>query len=159
MKVFVRKSDLAAGDKPVAIAFYPDNSDIADDAHGEGVTVLTLPMHALVQPNPASGGLYHLADDWRERAGSLPVEAEAKRRIEETFGAQEQLNALREIVENIVKHGSISNWPEEARTRKAEFDEKWNYVDEVRERARAHAPSAPIDPGSDKLWPRRFPKK
>ena len=157
MKVFVRAADLP-GEKPMVIASYADDVDIADDAHGQDVNVLTLPAHAIVQDERL--GSLTLAENWRERAGGLPVRVEAKRRIEEAFTISDQLNALHEVIDLVVKHGTdATQWPTEARQRKAELDERWEYIGEVRERVRAHAPSVPLDPHSDKVWPRRLTKK
>lgn len=166
MKVFVRTSELGGEDPPTVIASYRDDSTVPDDAHGDGVTVLTLPMSALAPPprggatGRPGGRLPTLAKDWREKAGTAPVKAEAKRRIEQEFSITDQLNALRELLANVLEHGAdVGRWPDDARAHKAELDEKWRYVAEVRERARAHAPSTPIDPGSDKAWPRRLASK
>jgi hypothetical protein len=161
MKVFVRTSNLAE-EKPIVIAFYPDTSNVKDDAHGDGVTVLSLPMSALVTPDPRNKGvnLYTLSSDWRQTSGSLSVKGEAKRRIEQVFSISDQLNALHEIIDIVVKHGAdASRWPGSVRDRKIELDEKWNYIGEVRERVRSHEPAMPHNPGSDKAWPRRLAKK
>jgi hypothetical protein len=157
MKVFIRSSDLT-GEKPRVIAFYPDGSDVPDNAHGDGITVLNLPMSVLVRE--AYDPVPVLAEDWRARAGSLVVEAEAKRRIDEALPLSEQIGALREMISFIVQYGvNVSEWPAAATARKAELDELWNYIDEIRERARAHMPAIPPNPVSDKVWPRRLAKK
>lgn len=157
MKVFVRSSNLA-GERPVVLAFYPDDSNVGNDAHGEGVTILTLPMEAIEKGEHS--GLPSLVKDWRARAKSIPIHAEAKRRIEEAFTIEDQVNALREMIEMIMEHGLDSErWPVAARERKIAIDEKWSYIDEVKERARAHSPNVLINPDSDKLWPRRLTKK
>lgn len=162
MKVFVRTGDLAIGDKPRVLAFYPDSTEVKDDAHGDGVTVLTLPSNAVVRQGRGrrGGGMFVLADDWRDRAGSLPVEMEAKRRSDEVFPLAEQISSLRETVQNIFTHGSDpTQWPDDLKTRKAELDEKWRYLGEVKDRARASASAPLIDLRSDKIWPRRPPAK
>ena len=156
MKVFIRTSELSAK-KPNVVAFYPDSTDIGDDAHGDGMTVLILPQ-AVVTADRL--GMIFLDESWRERAGSLPVDAEAKRRIDEAFTVSEQVEALRDLVQFLIEHGAdVSNWPADAKERKALLDERWRYIDEVRERARAHGRAPPFDPSSDKAWPRRMTKK
>lgn len=158
MKVFIRSEHLA-DEAPIVVGCYPDESLVKDEAHGEGVTVLTLPDD-LVISDADKGGLLTLIKDWRQRAGALPVKAEAKRRIVQAFTVSDQLNALHEIVDLITKHGSdVSAWPAGAQQRKAEFDERRNYIGEILERARGHAPSLPRDPRSDKIWPHRLAKK
>jgi hypothetical protein len=156
MKVFVRRSDLNSA-APRIVASYPDNTDVMDDAYGEGITVLNLPPNVLL----ADGGLgMVLAQDWRQHAGTLPVKTEAKRRIERVFTISDQLNALHEIIAIMMQHGSDpSQWPDQTKARSAALEELWNYIDEVRERARAHASAIPYDPSSDKVWPPRPAKK
>jgi hypothetical protein len=157
MKVFVRTSELH-GKKPVVLAFYRDDIEVNAKAHGEGTTMLTVPMSALVR-DPIDK-LFYLAEDWQQRAGPSMLDAEVKRRIEEIMPISEQISTLHETVNNIIKHGADhAKWPLEARGRKAEIDELWNYVAAVKERARAHAPNIPRDPGSDKIWPPRIAKK
>jgi hypothetical protein len=154
MKVFIRTSELTS-DKPHVIAFYPDGSNIKNDAHGTGLTVLTVPDTVLAQGD-AADPIPKLIKDWRTRAGSVIVESEAKRRIDEALSSIDRFTTLREVIEFVVQHGSdVSKWPSEAKARKAEIDELWRYLGEIRERARAHASVIPHDPGSDKVWPRR----
>jgi hypothetical protein len=157
MRVFIRSEHLGE-DEPIVVGAYPDESPVKEDAHGDGVTVLTLP-DGLVKSDVDKGGLLTLIKDWRARAGTLPVKTEAKRRIGEVLTISDQLNALAELVDLITKHGAdVSSWPEDAKQHKAQFDERRNYVGEVLERARA-TPVMPRDPGSDKVWPRRLAKK
>jgi hypothetical protein len=160
MKVFVRTDSLGT-QKPTIIAVYPDDSNIPANAHGEGMTILHVPMQAIekVPPvnSPEGGRLPVLSDNWREAAGDMPVKAEAKRRIEEAFPASDQLNSLYEMVDTVVQYGiDITKWPADARQRKVEFDKKWKYVAEVREQLKTHSAAMPRDPSSDKIWPRRL---
>jgi hypothetical protein len=158
MKVFIRTSELSGSEPPTVIAFYDDNADIAPDAHGPGTTVLTLPGKVLDR-DPEYRRPPRLARDWRDRAGSLPVEAEANRRVEDVLPAADQAATLHELVDLIIKHGTdVSKWPTDAKNRKAEIDEAWTYVRGVRSRARS-LKSAPPDLASDKAWPTRIAKK
>jgi len=150
MKVFVRTGDLST-DEPVVIATYSDESHVADSAHGDGMSVLTLPPDAVAMHD----GMPHLRKDWRDRAGPMPVAAEAKRRVEREFPVDKQIDALRELIALILANGTESaKWPEGIRARMAEIDEQFRFIDEIKQRAKDH-PVAPLDPGSDKLWPRR----
>lgn len=159
MRVFIRTDELT-NDKPTLIAFYPDDSSVADDAHGEGMTVLTLPREVIQNSQGMKGGMPHLAADWRKRAGSVPIEAEAMRRIEESFPLAEQVKSMHDVIDIITKHGAdMSKWPADVRQRKAAYDEKLKYVADVMDKARANTATMPHDPGSDKIWPRRPTKK
>jgi hypothetical protein len=161
MKVFIRTSDIA-NEKPILIASYPDESDIKDNAHGEGMIVLTVPREVIQSPThgAAGNGMPYLAKDWRERAGTVPVAAEAKRRIEDAFPISDQLRSLHEMIDAMTKYGAQeAAWPPEIRQRKAAFDERWKYVTDVTSKANEHAPAMPRDPSNDKLWPRRPMKK
>jgi len=158
MKVFVR--NLAGGGEPTVVAFYPDDSDVKDDAHGADATVLTLPSGVLKRGNPDLGGLPTLLADWRQRAGAAPFEAEAKRRAAEVFAPGEELDVLYELVDILSKYGAdASKWPADARQRKAEIDEKFGYLRLLRERVRGFASSQAADPTSDKNWPPRPAKR
>lgn len=159
MKVFLKSS--VGDNSPRIVAQYPDGARVRDDAHGEGVTVLTLPDNLIVPE--FEQGLFRgmrLVDDWRKRAGPEMVEAEAKRRTEEVASASEQAAALNEKLDLILRHGiNVSTWPEEAKDRKAEIDGVLSYVAAVRDRARTYASSVPIDLGADKIWPPRPVRK
>jgi hypothetical protein len=153
MKVFIR-SDQATVEKPAILGYYPDDASIPDDAHPNAM-IVTVPNGVLEM----SGGMPRLAKDWRERAGSLPVGAEAKRRIESAFSIHDQLQAIHDVQEAMLTHGpDQSKWPSSARQLKASHDEKWKYVAEVRAKAQEHATALPNDPSSDKIWPRRLTK-
>jgi hypothetical protein len=160
MKVFVRTDSLAGGEKPVVIAIYPDDSDVPINAYGEGTTLLNVPMHAIERPPPDTGVGFVLSHNWRDTVGDVPIKAEAKHRIEEAFPISDQLNNLHEMIDAVMKYGiDISKWPAEARRSKTESDKKWNYVSEVRERAKTHVAAMPYNPSSDKIWPRRLMQK
>lgn len=159
MKVFIRTAELERGDKPKVIAFYPDEAAVKPDAHGGGTTVLTLPNNTVIRDDRRKGGsgMYVLADNWRELAGSMPVEAEAKRRVDDVLPLTDQVDRLRETIDLIISHGvDQSKWPPEANQRKADFDARLRYVNEVRERARSQSTTAAShEISSDKFWPRR----
>jgi hypothetical protein len=158
MKVFVRTESLGT-EKPAVIAFYPDDSNIPANAHGDGITVLNVPMQVIEIPAAGIGEfrLPSLTSNWREAAGDMPVKAEVRRRIETEFPTSEQISSLFELIDALIRHGSdISKWPTDVRQRKAEFDKKWKYVTEVQEHGKTHAAVMPRDPSSDKIWPRRL---
>jgi hypothetical protein len=163
MKVFIRASELDSGE-PVVIASYDDAVDISPHAHGDGMILVTVPGNVLTYETTLAGsfllrGLPKLARDWRERSSELTIAGEAKRRIEEVLPASEQMATLYDIVDFFLKHGTdISSWPTDAKDRKAEIEQMWNYVREVKERARA-LKSTPANPTSDKVWPTRIAKK
>jgi len=157
MKVFVRNSDLALGGQPPVLAFYPDDSSISDDAHGEGVTVLNLPESAVTKEKPRSGrGVfrYVLVHNWRNVGGEQIANSEAARRIKKVLSESDQLAALWDILGYVLKYGiDATKWPPEALARKNELDEKFNYVQKVKERAKVHSPNMPLQPASDAAWP------
>src|SRR4029453_16900036 len=97
--------------------------------------------------------------DWRERLSATVMQAEADRRINEVFPPSEQLAAMHEALDLALKHGTdVSQWPADARDRKAEIDSNWNYVREVNARAQQYR-TVPFDPTADKNWPTRIAKK
>jgi hypothetical protein len=161
MKVFIRTNDLNE-ETPIVVACYDDEKAVPDDAHGAGMTVLTLPRELIESPRiELNGGMPFLAKNWRERAGTMPVEAEARRRIDDAFPVSEQLSALHDMLDAIMRHGAdVSKWPEDVRHRKALFDQRWKYVSDVVSKSLEHArTAAPRDPSSDKIWPQRMAKK
>jgi hypothetical protein len=159
MKVFIRTNDLNS-ETPVVIACYDDEKSVSDDAHGAGMTVLTLPRELVESPKlEVNGGMPYLAKNWRERAGAMPVKAEAQRRINEAFSISEQLIALHDMIDAVIKYGADSSkWPEDVRHRKVLMDERWKYVSDVNNKIREHANMPPRDPASDKIWPQRLKK-
>jgi len=158
VKVFIRTGDLSS-DTPTVIACYSDEVSIKNNAHGEGMTVLHLPAAAIEGPNETNRNVPRLFAKWRELAGSMPVEAEAKSRIEEAFPSFEQLDALRDLMESAMKYGwDAAKWPADAQQRKRSYDEKWKYVADVKDKAREHSAALPRDLGSDKVWPHRLTK-
>ena len=158
-KVFIRTDDLG-NDRPIVVASYKDDIVIADDAHGAGMTVMTVPDQVLGGPSPGSLGMASLTRGWREHAGDMPVKAEAKRRIEKAFSVSDQLNALFDMVNAITQYGAdMSKWPADVRQRKNDYDAGHRYVTEVRNKAQTHIATKPRDPASDKIWPQRPAKK
>jgi hypothetical protein len=157
-KVFIRSSDLTR-ERPIIAASYQDDYPIPDDAHGEGMTIMTLPHSVLGGPSKDSLGLPSLLPGWRERAGDIPVKAEAKRRITEAFSISDQLNALFDMVDAILKYGTDQNkWPADIAQRKRAYDEARKYIAEVMEKARVHVGVMPRDPSKDNAWPPRLKK-
>jgi hypothetical protein len=152
MKVVLKSSELNSNERPTVIAFYDDNVEVSAAAHGDGMMVITVSSSML----DLSQHVPKLAADWRTKAGKAITESEAKRRVDEVLPLTEQVSSLRETVELIVQHGAdLATWPAEAKTRKAEIDNKWTYVDAVHERARAMSVT-PHNPVSDKVWPTRI---
>jgi len=157
MKVFIRTSSLNEK-SPQVIATYDNSSTIKSDAHGPDMTVLELPDAIHLIGIGLAEGAPRLPDDWRERFSEPILEAEARRRIEEALPISEQLSTLRETVELILHHGQdVSTWPKEAKDRKADIDDAWNYVRDLRARVRA-LKSLPANPVSDKNWPTKIAK-
>jgi hypothetical protein len=159
MKIFVRSSGLGES-RPQVVAYYDDDTDVPADAHGPGMMVINVPPNALVQETLPSGILDapRLVPNWRELASTQIVAGEAKRRIEEVLPPAEQLATLRELIDFIIQHGiDVSQWPAEAKTRKAKIDDAWNYVRSVKEHASSMKP-APANFASDKVWPTRIKK-
>lgn len=159
-KVFIRTNDLG-NERPIIFASYKDDSLIPDNAHGEGMTVLTLPDGLLGAVSQEALGMASLVKGWREKAGDIPVKSEAKRRIEQGFSTADQLNALHDLIDAMLKYGAdISRWPADVQQRKLNYDEGFKYIADVMEKTRAHASAAmPRDPASDKVWPHRLTKK
>jgi hypothetical protein len=163
MKVFIRSDDLT-NERPIIIEYYPDGSEVQDNAHGEGMTVLTVPKDVIQSQGKAGVdgrniGPPALVSNWRQHVGSRPIDAEAEKRINEVFTQTEQISALHEIIDAMINHGIDStNWPENLKVRRAEIEAQFEYVKAVKESARAHATSIPLNPGSDKIWPRRITK-
>jgi hypothetical protein len=148
MKIFIRASELTEK-TPQVLAFYPSDSPAT---HPE-LTMLEVP-DSVPLAAPAGESFPRLPEGWRERFAEGILQLEAKRRIEEVLSPLEQVATLRESIELIMQHGAdVGSWPESARSRKAEIDHVWNYVTEVKARAAA-TKALPINPTSDKFWPR-----
>jgi hypothetical protein len=164
MKVFIRSSEIGE-DSPTVIATYNDDIDVPSNAHGEGTTMLTVPRSAII-PSPDATIAGRLAavppkliSGWRERAGQTIAEGEAKRRIDDVLPSSDQLITLHELIALSLQHGTdVSKWPTDAKNRKAEIDDAWNYVRAVKERARSRGPISG-DPTNDRSWPTRIARK
>jgi hypothetical protein len=160
MKIFVRSTDLGSAE-PTIVGFYSDDSDVSETAHGLDAVMLTVPSHLIQYERLPDGSqaVPKLNQNWREQAGAKVIEHEARKRINEAFALEQQLLALHELQELIIQHGTdMSSWPTDARNRKAEFDQSWTYVREIKERMRATT-TIPPNPSSDKNWPTRLAKK
>jgi hypothetical protein len=160
MKVFIRPTELTSGHAPTVIASYADDTDVPLDAHGDAV-VLTVPNKLLVfetfpdgTPKPPK-----LKEGWREQAAEATLAAEAQRRIDEVMTPSEQISGIYELLQFTMQYGGdVSQWPQDAKARKAELETAFNYAREVRERARAQR-GVPVNPMSDKAWPTRIARK
>jgi hypothetical protein len=156
MKIFIRTSSL--GEKaPHILASYPADSPITADSHGPEMTMLEVPNLGFSKaPNET---FPRLPEDWRERLSESILEMEAKKRINDVLSPLEQMTTLHELINLIMRHGTdVSQWPDNAKTRKAEIDDAWNYVREIRTRAQAMR-SLPPNPTSDQHWPTRIAKR
>jgi hypothetical protein len=153
VQVFIQSTEIGATN-PVVIASYPESRPVSNDTHGAGMSVYILPVEAIKQPSmQGDDRMLTLVDNWQSM---VQVTSMATLRINEAFAVSEQIVSLHQTIEYIQQYGAdLSKWPLDARQRKAEFDEKWKYVNEVTERARAHAASRPFDLSSDKVWPAR----
>lgn len=159
MKIFVRKSDLAEG-TPRVLAVYKSDQPVNENTHGEDCTMLEVPdgeeIPLYKEPRESAR---RLKEGWRERLTEPILHAEAKRRADAALSPLEQFTTLREVIELTLQHGTdVSRWPSGARDRKAEIDEAWDYVRQVKERVHTMK-SLPASPSSDKNWPARFAKK
>src|SRR5262245_55989281 len=155
IQVFIRSEELA-NTNPTVIASYPSTRPVDPTTHGQGMSVYVLDVEALKHPGPDTiPGAMTLVDNWQQYISTTAVSAEATRRIQNTFSMQEQLESLHLTVVSIEQYGTDpTKWPVETRQRKAQYDEKWKYVDAVLKQAQAHRAVIPHDLSSDKSWPR-----
>ena len=156
MKLFIRTSALADG-APVVLASYPSDSPITANAHGPDLTMLDIPNVQLVRlPNET---FPRLPEGWREQLSTVVSEFEADKRIKDVFPPSSQMSAMHELINLIFQYGTdVLLWPEIAKSRKADLDEAWNYVRDVRARAQAMK-SLPVNFTADEHWPARIAKK
>jgi hypothetical protein len=162
MKVFIRSSSLNSA-RPEVMAYYDDTTEVPDGAHGEGMTIMNVPANAFARERQdinkgIANPMPKLIDNWREFAKDTILTGEANRRINEVLPPEQEAAASHELLALVLQHGTdVSQWPADAKTRKAEIDDALNYVRAVRERARSYT-SVPADPASDKAWPPRIKK-
>ena len=160
MKIFIRKASLNSP-RPEVIAFYDDNTEIPEGAHGEGMMIMNVPANAFVrdrqdaskgQPDP----MPKLIDGWRDSAKEMIVNGEADRRIKEVLPPDREISALHEMLSLIMQHGTdVSKWSQDAQKRRGEIDDALNYVRAVRERARSFASTprtASSSTNSSRAW-------
>ena len=155
MKVFIKTSELSQH-SPNVIASYPDNSDVAANAHGDGVIVVTVPQN-LIQSVTDSNfqSRVKLVEGWRERAGKTIMVAEAERRALEVFPRDQQVRAINELVFSVLRHGpDPEKWPNEAKQRYIKIDQLWKYLGALDEVVAGRV-QAPTNPLSDEHWPTR----
>ena len=140
------------------MAIYEDRIPIKPDAH-QGAIMLTIP-DALVGMRQVEPGVdinvFTLAKTWRNGAGIAAFRGEADRRIEEAFPDSEQQAANREVTGFILQYGADSSkWPQEAKARQIELDQKWKYIEEINRRAAKAPAKLTGNPHSDRNWPPR----
>lgn len=182
MQVFVPRVDLTgAADEVVRVfASYEDSPLVPTDLHGEQNTVLALPSIALVNntaaimpafpipgmtpsgPPPVStpaAAAYTVKPNWRVDFKSPVIAGEANRRVLAVFPEYSQRNASAEMNNYITQYGAdATTWPAAAKSRKAEMDRCWTYVNAVRNTANSMGQSnLPTDPSGDGNWPTRVP--
>lgn len=178
MKIFIRASQMS--DKnPQVVASYSSDSPVAADAHPDTI-MLEVPELVLVQapmphlayspiqgdraarsssPPPPHEPFPRLPDGWREKLADPILQAEAKRRIDEVLPPLDQVATLHEMIDLILRYGvDSSSWPAEAKDRKAEIDDAWRYLHQVKERVRSLR-ALPANPASDRNWPTRIAKR
>jgi len=153
VQVFIRSTDVGVTN-PIMIASYPESRPVSSDTHGPGMSVYILPIEAIKQPKPddlTGPRSPTLVDNWQSM---IPVSAMGTALVAEVFSVSEQLFSLHQEIESIQAYGAdLSKWPAEARQRKADFAEKWKYVEAVTESVRKHAALPSHDLGSAKAWP------
>lgn len=156
MKVFVRTSQVNEK-SPDVVATYKSDAEVPEGAHGEGMTVLELPSDMVVlSPDPLRP--MKLKDNWRSANPEKVMDAEADRRVHEVFSVKDQLEAIYDLVSITIDYGTDeAQWPQEARDRKAAIDKGFNYVGQVRDRARqSRGGEVKINPAGDAAWPKRI---
>lgn len=155
MKIFIRSGDVTA-DNIMVMASYSDNTDIADDAHGSGYSVMYVPDNAIERRQlPGQPEAMYLKSNWRESADAI-MNGESTRRIAEIFPDDSQRAALAETNSNMMAYGlNIADWPADARTRKGMFDAGWNYITSVKQTAEALKSAVPANPSDDSHWPNK----
>jgi hypothetical protein len=112
MKVFVRPG----GKTPAVLGFYPDDSDVPNDAYGSGVEVLTLPQDAIKYEEREDGKRFPtLVTNWRERVEKAGL-----------YSLAAKVAALHDLFEYLVKHGTdTAKWPARAKDRLAQIEKTW----------------------------------
>jgi hypothetical protein len=155
-QVFINTNDLGLTNPP-CVAVYRDDLGMPEDTHGGGMTVLYLTNEAIQQPTTLPGVGLCLKQNWQDYPSGASVAAgTAARRIEQAFPASEQISALQQTNSWMQQYGvDPAKWPQDARNKKAEFDEKWKYVEELNAKAQSYAAHLPHDVSSDKNWPPR----
>lgn len=157
-QAFVSRNDLnRTGDDPIpVVAFYEASVDISSDAHGEGMTVITVPSDAIESGTPGIGPV--LAPGWRDKYRAEVAGGEASRRILEVFPDHSQRNSSAEYSNYITLHGAdTSRWPQAAQLRRAEIERAWTYVNAVRTaNAKLVTSTLPRDPTANGHWPARI---
>ena len=157
MQVVVRRNDLT-NETPYVVASYDDALVVDVTALGltpDAATVLTVPATAITRAERMPP---MLAPNWRDN-GQLTTNAEAFRRIEQSFSSYAQRNANADMIECVTKYGNDpATWPQDARERKTLADQGWAYVNNVRQQANALAVNMPVDVTDDSHWPTQIPR-
>jgi hypothetical protein len=114
MKVFIHRSEMAQNN-PQVLASYPDDSEVADSAHGTGVMVFTVSADALTQKEVGGMRVQALAGDWRQRSEQANV-----------LTMRERVNMLHELLQLVIKHGAdTKQWPAPDRERHVVILKRW----------------------------------
>jgi hypothetical protein len=111
MKVFVRP-----GKTPAVLGFYPDDSDVPNDAYGSGVEVLSVPQDAIKFEPREDGKMFPvLQANWRERVEKAGL-----------YSLAGKVAALHDLFDYLVKHGTdTSKWPARAKERLTQIEKMW----------------------------------
>jgi len=146
-QVFIRSTDVGAAN-PVVVGMYPETRPVDNDTHA-ATSIYMLPIEAIVQPTDATGYVPTLVDNWQSMIIASSMGA---MHVEANFALSAQVESLRETVEAMMKYGTdVTKWPPDVRTKKNTVDEKWKYVDAVKETMRTKAGSHEL--ASSKSWP------
>lgn len=117
MKAFVRSTDLGRGKEVDVVAYYEDGVDVPPDAHGPGMSIITVAPGTLIPPKQTPDGMRRgmprLPQDWEQRSAHF-------------FPAAERTASVYELVSFVIEHGAdVSKWPASAKERTAKIKQKW----------------------------------
>jgi len=126
MQIIVRRSEIDRHDAVArVVAYYDDHVQFSLAAHGEGLTVVSLPIEAI----ETRGGMPTLKADWRDKFKGA--------RVGEPFSLQDQVASVAEMLTLLLENADTTKWPERVRNRRAEFDKAWAHLKAARNASRS----------------------
>ena len=116
MKVFVSSGEMAKNN-PRILAFYPDDSDVGNDAHGTGVQVFTVSPDSIGRDtSDPTMSVSILVGDWRQRTERAKM-----------FSLRDRVNLTYELLRLIMKNGpDVTTWPSLDRDREIAIQRRWD---------------------------------